>query len=67
MTTLNLSIHPRNWPAEARKMFGYSGTDKSNTCAPKGRKERAIAGLTKHLAAHPRDGVSAAHLANLSK
>lgn len=58
----SLSIKPRNWngtPHEQR--------DKSNTCGQKKRAtlDRVINAIAGHLARHPRDGMSAAHLAKL--
>ena len=60
MSIIEQSIHPR----VQNKRVKHA---KVNTSAKKqrGTLERVIAGIEKHLAEHPNDAVSAAHLAKV--
>lgn len=61
----------RQWapPKQNKSIHPYGRSGKSNTCKPKSQSvlQRVRAGLEEHLKRHPRDAVSAGHLAKLGK
>lgn len=63
----NLSIHPRNWPDVVLDALKWRERRKLNTSAKKSAKTiaRTVAGIERHLAVHPHDAASRAHLAAL--
>ena len=61
---INLSIHPRNWPA---KVFPWPQRRKLNTSLQPNpsTKEKVIEGIREHVSRHPNDVVSKSRLKTL--